>query len=45
MQVTKGYNEVVKKVEALGSRSGKTSKLVKIGFLFVGQVLTKGKYI
>ena len=33
MQVVKGYNEVVKQVEALGSRSGKTSKLVYIGFL------------
>ena len=27
-EVVKGYNEVVKQVEALGSRSGKTSKLV-----------------
>ena len=33
MQVVKGYNEVVKQVEALGSRSGKTSKLVYIGVL------------
>merc|ERR1711988_921926 len=29
-EVVKGYNEVVKQVEALGSRSGKTSKLVTI---------------
>merc|ERR1711935_459596 len=29
-EVTKGYNEVVKQVEALGSRSGKTSKKVTI---------------
>ena len=28
VKVVKGYNEVVKQVEALGSRSGKTSKLV-----------------
>ena len=27
--MVKGYNEVVKQVEALGSRSGKTSKLVR----------------
>ena len=30
VKVVKGYNEVVKQVEALGSRSGKTSKLVII---------------
>ena len=30
----KGYNEVVKQVEALGSRSGKTSKLVCIRLLW-----------
>merc|ERR1712215_494985 len=29
-KVTKGYDEVIKQVEALGSRSGKTSKTVKI---------------
>merc|ERR1719507_1924942 len=29
-EVVKGYNEVVKQVEALGSRGGKTSKLVTI---------------
>ena len=32
-QVVKGYNEVVKKVEALGSQSGETSKLVGISNL------------
>ena len=46
MQVTKGYNEVVKQVEALGSRSGKTSKLVYIQILIVGQLLiTRGIYV
>ena len=30
--MVKGYNEVVKQVEALGSQSGDTSKLVHIRF-------------
>ena len=44
MQVVKGYNEVVKQVEALGSRSGKTSKLVYIGFLNSKTTLKKKEY-
>ena len=44
MQVVKGYNEVVKQVEALGSRSGKTSKLVYIGVLNSKTTLKKKEY-
>ena len=40
-EVVKGYNEVVKQVEALGSRSGKTSKLVTYASVssLMGQLL------
>ena len=40
VKVVKGYNEVVKQVEALGSRSGKTSKLVIIIITVVLKLLT-----
>ena len=40
VKVVKGYNEVVKQVEALGSRSGKTSKLVIIIITVILKLLT-----